>query len=52
MEKTLTEAAQLLQKISKGAAMRRDWENDVRQALRKNLKCGCLLEFSEKRHRK
>ena len=25
-EKTLTEAAQLLQKISKGAAMRRDWE--------------------------
>ena len=26
MEKTLTEAAQLLQKISKGAAIRRDWE--------------------------
>ena len=26
MEKTLTEDAQLLQKISKGAAMRRDWE--------------------------
>ena len=26
IEKTLTEAAQLLQKISKGAAMRRDWE--------------------------
>ena len=26
MEKTLTEAAQLLQKISKGAVMRRDWE--------------------------
>ena len=26
MEKTLTDAAQLLQKISKGAAMRRDWE--------------------------
>jgi hypothetical protein len=26
MEKTLTEAAQLLQKISKTAAMRRDWE--------------------------
>ena len=26
MEKTLTEAAQLLQKISKGAAMRRHWE--------------------------
>ena len=26
MEKTLTEATQLLQKNSKGAAMRRDWE--------------------------
>jgi hypothetical protein len=26
MEKTLTEAAQLLQKISKAVAMRRDWE--------------------------
>jgi hypothetical protein len=26
MEKTLTEAAKLLQKISKEAAMRRDWE--------------------------
>jgi hypothetical protein len=26
MEKTLTEAAQLLQKISKAAPMRRDWE--------------------------
>jgi hypothetical protein len=26
MEKTLTEAAQLLQKICKAAAMRRDWE--------------------------
>jgi hypothetical protein len=26
MEKTLTEAAQLLQKISKATAMRRDWE--------------------------
>jgi hypothetical protein len=26
MEKTLTEAAQLLQKISKTTAMRKDWE--------------------------
>ena len=52
MEKTLTEAAQLLQKISKGAACEEIGKNDVRQALRKNRKCGCLLEFSEKRHRK
>jgi hypothetical protein len=29
MEKTLTEAAQLLQKISKAAAMRRDWETRI-----------------------
>jgi hypothetical protein len=29
MEKTLTEAAQLLQKIKKGAAMKRDWETQL-----------------------
>jgi hypothetical protein len=29
IEKTLTEAAQLLQKISKAAAMRRDWETGL-----------------------
>jgi hypothetical protein len=29
MEKTLTEAAQLLQKIIKAAAMRRDWETRI-----------------------
>ena len=51
-EKTLTEATQLLQKISKGAAMRRDWEKRCSASSRKNRKCGCLLEFSEKRHRK
>ena len=34
MEKTLTEAAQLLQKISKGAAMRRDWEKTMFGKLR------------------
>jgi hypothetical protein len=26
MEKTLTEVSQLIQKVSKAAAMRRDWE--------------------------
>jgi hypothetical protein len=35
MEKTLTEAAQLLEKISKAAAMRRDWET----RLSGKLKC-------------
>jgi hypothetical protein len=29
MEKTLTEAAQILQRISKGAAMQRDWEEHL-----------------------
>ena len=48
MEKTLTEAAQLLQKISKGAAMRRDWENDVRQAPRKNLSAGACWNFQKR----
>jgi hypothetical protein len=32
MEKTLTEAAQLLQKISKAAAMRREREQDLRES--------------------
>jgi hypothetical protein len=32
MEKILTEAAQLLQKISKVEAMRRDWETRLRES--------------------
>jgi hypothetical protein len=32
MEKTLMEAAQLLQKISKAAAMRRDWKQHFRES--------------------
>jgi hypothetical protein len=32
MEKTLTEAPQLLQKISKAATMRRDWKQDLRES--------------------
>jgi hypothetical protein len=32
MEKTLMEAAQLLQKISKAVAMRRDWELDFQES--------------------
>jgi hypothetical protein len=36
MEKTLTEAAQLLQKISKAAAMRRDWETRLAGELEHN----------------
>jgi hypothetical protein len=33
MEKTLTEAAQLLQKNSKAVAMRRDWETRLAREL-------------------
>jgi t-SNARE complex subunit (syntaxin) len=29
MEKTLTEATQLLQRISEGVAMQRDWEEHI-----------------------
>jgi hypothetical protein len=36
MEKTLTEAAQLLQTISKAAAMRRDWETRLVEELQYN----------------
>jgi hypothetical protein len=36
MEKTLTEATQLLQKISKAAAMRRDWETRLAGELEHN----------------
>jgi hypothetical protein len=32
MEKTLMEAAQLLQKISKATVMRRDWKQDLRES--------------------
>jgi hypothetical protein len=38
MEKTLTEGAQLLQKISKAAAMRRDWETQLSRELEHDSK--------------
>jgi hypothetical protein len=46
MEKTLTEAAQLLQKISKAAAMRRDWETRLAEELEYNSRKKCA-EFSK-----
>jgi hypothetical protein len=46
MEKTLTEAAQLLQKISKAAAMRRDWETRLAEESEYNWRKKCA-EFSE-----
>jgi hypothetical protein len=46
MEKTLTEAAQLLQKISKAAAMRRDWETRFAEEPKYNSRKKCA-EFSK-----
>jgi hypothetical protein len=47
MEKTLTEAAQLLQKISKEAAMRRDWKTGLAGEPEYNLRMKKCAEFSK-----
>jgi hypothetical protein len=47
MEKTLTEAAQLLQKISKAAAMRRDWETRLAEEPEHNSRKKKCAEFSK-----
>jgi hypothetical protein len=47
MEKTLTEAAQLLQKISKAAAMRRDWETRLAEEPKYNSRKKECAEFSK-----
>jgi hypothetical protein len=47
MEKTLTEATQLLQKISKAAAMRRDWEKRLAKEPEYNSTKKKCAEFSK-----
>jgi hypothetical protein len=47
MEKTLTEAAQLLQKISKVAAKRRDWETRLAEEPEYNSRKKKCDEFSK-----
>jgi hypothetical protein len=47
IEKTLTEAAQLLQKISKAAAMRRDWETRLAGEPEYNSRMKKCAEFSK-----
>jgi hypothetical protein len=47
MEKTLIEAAQLLQKISKAAAMRRDWETRLAEELEYHSRKKKCAEFSK-----
>jgi hypothetical protein len=47
MEKTLTEAAQLLQKISKAAAMRRDWETRLAGEPEHNSRMKMCTEISK-----
>jgi hypothetical protein len=47
MDKTLTEAAQLLQKISKAEAMRRDWETRLAEEPEYNSRKKKCAEFSK-----
>jgi hypothetical protein len=47
MEKTLIEAAQSLQKISKAAAMRRDWETRLAEEPGYNSRMKKCAEFSK-----
>jgi uncharacterized protein with ATP-grasp and redox domains len=47
MEKTLTEASQLLQQISKVAAMRRDWETRLAEEPEYNSRKKKCAEFSK-----
>jgi uncharacterized protein with ATP-grasp and redox domains len=47
MEKTLTEAAQLLQKISRAAAMRRDWETRLAEEPEYNSRKKKCAEISK-----
>jgi hypothetical protein len=47
MEKTLTEATQLLQKNSKEAAMRRDWETRLAGEPEHNSRMKKCAEFSK-----
>jgi hypothetical protein len=47
MEKTLTKAAQLLQKISKAAAMRRDWETRLAEEPEYHSRKKKCAEFSK-----
>jgi hypothetical protein len=47
MEKTLTKAAKLLQKISKAAAMLRDWETRLAGVLEHNSKMKTCDEISK-----
>jgi hypothetical protein len=47
MEKTLTEAIQLLQKISKATSMRRDWETRLAGELEHDSRMKKCAEFSK-----
>jgi hypothetical protein len=48
MEKTLTEAAQLLQKISNATAMQRDWETRLVGEPEHNSRMKKCAEFSKR----
>jgi hypothetical protein len=48
MEKTLTEATQLLQKISEGVAMHRDWEEHISGSIEQETCVEVLAGISRK----
>jgi hypothetical protein len=48
MEKTLTEATQLLQRISKGVAMQRDWEEHISGSIEQETCVEVLAGISRK----
>jgi hypothetical protein len=48
MDKTISEAAQILQRISNGKRMQRDWQRRCREEQNNKSKPKVLAEFSEK----
>jgi predicted transcriptional regulator len=52
MDKTLTEAAQLIQKISKAGAMQRDWETRLAGEPEYNSRMKKFAEISKRQPRK
>jgi hypothetical protein len=49
MDKTISEAAQILQRISNGKRMQQDWQRRCRKEQNDKSKPKVLAEFSEKR---
>lgn len=48
MDKTISEAAQILQRISNGERVKRDWQRRCREEQNDKSKSATLAEISEK----